>query len=102
MAGAIVWICMDCGHEQPDQELQCQCGNIDPILFEEKDIYHEQAEKDKIEADAEVTTMVEETPTEKVTTLVDDTPPDEDEEKDEPVKGPVEDQRAGARGRWRR
>lgn len=35
------WICMECNREQPDHELQCVCGNIDPILFEEKDINYE-------------------------------------------------------------
>lgn len=36
-----VWICIECKREQPDQELQCVCGNINPEGFIEKDIHYE-------------------------------------------------------------
>ena len=36
-----VWICIECKREQPDQELQCVCGNILPEGFIEKDIHYE-------------------------------------------------------------
>lgn len=62
---AKTWVCMECKREQPDQEFQCSCGNIDPILFEEKDMYSEQ--------DGRVITMEDQTPAETVT-MTEETP----------------------------
>ena len=62
---AIVWVCMECGKEQPDQELQCACGNIDALMFVEKGLHTSE--------DFPVQTMVEETPVD-VAPMADDTP----------------------------
>jgi len=55
-----IWICMECRKEQTDQELQCDCGNIDPIGFEEKDIYN--APVTMVEEAPAVEVLVEEEP----------------------------------------
>ena len=62
---AIIWVCMECGKEQPDQELQCVCGNIISNAFVEKGLHTAE--------DFPVQTMVEETPAE-VAPMDDDTP----------------------------
>lgn len=36
----MVWVCTQCGRQQPGQEMQCVCGNIYPEDFEERDIYN--------------------------------------------------------------
>jgi len=68
---APTWKCMDCGRTQANQELQCECGNIDPIGFEEVDIFNEEDHPDPV-------TMVEETPVVETEALVvEDVEPEE-------------------------
>lgn len=72
------YICTQCTREQPGEEFQCECGNLDPVQFEEKDIYHEPANKAVDNSDAPATNDAGDnllvTPTEPPKTMVEKAP----------------------------
>lgn len=84
-----IWICEECGKEQKNQELQCDCGNILPTAFREKDNIDKANETEGI-------SKITQPPKEEIKTMVDETP--HVEEKEEIIEKPKKKKRKKKKG----
>lgn len=84
---AIIWVCVICNAEQPDNELKCwKCGNVLDTDFRRKDVHDELNNKEKHPTESTIPA-----PKEKVKVMVEETP--HVEEKEEIIEKPKKKRR---------